>query len=148
MRAVGSIEALIRSLLATIPVDALLVDAAKLRSVKRVEFVVVCETDGTMVGVITKTGVVERIAHCPGSACTTTVAAAMSKDAQSCGARDALLEVLSRMRRFGLVRFPVIDGGFKPIGVLIALDALGVLLAHEAYEGSLVRDYVMGIGYH
>jgi CBS domain-containing protein len=72
----------------------------------------------------------------------------MSKDVKSCGPGDDLHEVLSRMRRFGFVRFPVVDCGFKPIGVVIARDALGVLLAEETYEGSLLRDYVTGIGYH
>jgi hypothetical protein len=35
----------------------------------------------------------------------------------------------------------------KPIGVLNAGDALQALLKEEEDEESLLRDYVMGIGY-
>ncbi|MCK0509638.1 CBS domain-containing protein (plasmid) [Aromatoleum buckelii] len=43
---------------------------------------------------------------------------------------------------------PVVDENYKPVGVINARDALRALMAEEEYEGTLLRDYVMGIGYH
>ena len=53
--------------LITIPADAFLTDAAKLLSNTHISLVVVCDPDGVMVGVITKTDIVRQIAHYEGS---------------------------------------------------------------------------------
>lgn len=51
------------------------------------------------------------------------------------------------MGKRGFVHVPVLDEHSEPSGVVNARDALGVLLEEEQYEESLLRDYVMGIGY-
>jgi predicted transcriptional regulator len=58
---VSSIDAVAHSRLATISVDAELVDVAKLLSYTQVSLVVVCDFEGAMVGVITKTDIVQQI---------------------------------------------------------------------------------------
>ena len=68
---VSSIDAVTRSRLITISANALLVDAAKLLSDTQISLIVVCNTDGAMVGVITKTDIVREIGRCGESACTT-----------------------------------------------------------------------------
>jgi hypothetical protein len=40
-----------------------------------------------------------------------------------------------------------VDDDLRPLGVINARDALLVLLEGSEYETSLMRDYVMGIGY-
>lgn len=52
---VSSIDAVARSRLQTISADATLVDASKLLSNTQIGLVVVCNADGAMVGVVTKT---------------------------------------------------------------------------------------------
>jgi len=51
------------------------------------------------------------------------------------------------MAKRGFVHIPVVDEHSKPLGVVNARDALRALLTAEKYEASLLRDYVMGIGY-
>ncbi len=53
--------------LITIRDDALLTDVAKPLSSRHISLVVVCNPDGVMVGVITKTDIVRQIAHYHGS---------------------------------------------------------------------------------
>lgn len=144
---VSSIEAVARSRLITVPVDALLRDVATLLSNTHISLVVVCETDGRMAGVITKTNVVRCIGHCAGSACTTLAASLMTRDVAFCHPADDLANVLAMMQARGFVHVPVIDQQAIPSGVLNARDALRELLTEEQYEESLLRDYVMGIGY-
>ena len=42
---------------------------------------------------------------------------------------------------------PVVDQDSRPIGLLHARDILQVLLKESEDEESMLRDYVMGIGY-
>lgn len=144
---VSSIDSVARSRLATVPADALLMDVAKLLSGAHIGLVIVCNPDGAMEGIITKTNIVERIGHCLGSACIAAAAEVMTRDVSCCHPSDCLSDVLSMMANRGFVHVPVIDGQSRPLGVVNARDALRALLVEEQYEESLLRDYVMGIGY-
>ena len=144
---VSSIDAVARSRLVTIRADALLVDVAKLLSDTQISLVVVCDSDGAMVGVITKTNIVQQIGRCGASGCTTAAADVMTRDVAYCRPTDSLSDVLSMMEKRGFVHIPVIDENSKPLGVVNARDALRALMAEEKYEASLLRNYVMGVGY-
>lgn len=71
----------------------------------------------------------------------------MTRDVAYCGPTDFLPDVLSMMEERGFVHVPVVDENAKPLGVVYARDALRALFAEEKYEESLLRDYVMGVGY-
>lgn len=134
--------------LITIRDDALLTEVAKLLSSTHVSLVVVCNPDGVMVGVITKTDIVRQIAHCRGLSCTMSAAAAMTRDLTYCHPSDMLKDVLSIMKERGVVHIPIVDQDSRPAGVVNARDALQALLVEADDEGLLLRDYIMGIGYH
>jgi CBS domain-containing protein len=132
----------------TIQAGALLTDAAKLLCDTHRSLLVVCNPDGVMVGVITKTDIVRQIANCEGSRCTTAAETVMTRDVTYCHPNDSLHDVLSKMKERGFVHVPIVDQGFNPLGVINARDALQVLLGDVEYDVSFLRDYVMGIGYH
>ena len=71
----------------------------------------------------------------------------MTRDVAYCRPTDTLPDVLSMMERRGFIHIPVVDEKSKPQGVMNARDALRALMAEGNYELSLLRDYVMGIGY-
>jgi CBS domain-containing protein len=132
----------------TIQAGALLTDAAKLLCDTHKALLIVCNSDGAMIGVISKTDIVRQIAHCEGSRCTTPAEAVMTRDVTSCHPDDPLHDVLSKMKERGFVHVPIVDQESKPIGVINARDALQVLLGDVEYDVSFLRDYIMGIGYH
>ena len=132
----------------TIQAGAFLTDAAKLLCETHRSLLVVCNPDGVMVGIISKTDIVRQIAHCEGSRCTTPAKAVMTRDVTYCHSGDPLHDVLSKMKERGFVHVPIVDQESKPIGVINARDALQVLLGDVEYDVSFLRDYVMGIGYH
>lgn len=144
---VSGIDATTRSRLVTVGVDTLLVEVAKLLSDTQISLVVVCDPNGAMVGIITKTNIVQQIGHCRGTGCTRAAAELMVRDVTYCRPSDRLPDVLSMMAKRGFVHIPVVDDHSKPLGVMNARDALRALLAEEEYEDSLLRDYVMDIGY-
>jgi len=132
----------------TIQAGALLTDAAKLLCDTHKALLVVCNPDGVMVGVITKTDIVRQIAHCEGSRCTTAAEAVMTRDVTFCRPSDSLHDVLSKMKERGFVHVPMVDQETKPVGVINARDALQVILGDVEYDVSFLRDYIMGIGCH
>jgi CBS domain-containing protein len=113
-----------RERLITIRDNALLVEAAKLLGDRQTNLVVVCNDDGAMVGVVTKTDVVRRISSCLGSGCTTAVATVMTQDVTYCRPDDLLEDIWSIMKERSLLHIPIVGQDFKPLGVINARDAL------------------------
>ncbi len=137
-----------RKRLITIGSEALLVEAAGAMSEPDAELVVVCDTDGRAVGVITKGDVVRRITHCQGSACRVASAGVMTREVVSCRPDDHVTDVWSRMMQHRLRHLPVVDDQSRPLGVVNARDVLQALLASAGNETDLLRDYVMSAGFH
>lgn len=73
---------------------------------------------------------------------------AMTRDLTYCHPSDALQGVLSIMKERGVVHIPIVEQDFRPVGAVNARDALQALLVEADDEGLLLRDYIMGIGYH
>lgn len=137
-----------RERLVTVRDDAPLMEAARLLDGGHINLVVVCNKNGGMVGIITRTDVVRQMSLCQGCACAVPVATVMTKDVTYCRPGDSLHDVWSTMKERKLLHVPIVGENFVPLGVINARDALLLLLEGAEYEGSLLRDYVMGIGYH
>jgi CBS domain-containing protein len=135
-----------RQRLVTIADDAPLMQAAKLLQ-PGTELVIVCDSAGLLAGVITKTDIVAQISHCQGASCITAASAVMTREVLICGPKDLLRDVWERMKARGLKNVPVVDQDSRPLGLLHARDILQVLLGESENEDSMLRDYVMGVGY-
>lgn len=136
-----------RERLITIRDSALLLEAASLLGDRHANLVVVCDDDGAMVGVVTKTDVIRRISCCHGSGCTAAVATVMTQDVIYCHPDDLLQNIWSIMKERILLNIPIVGQSLRPLGVITARDTLFALLGEAEHEESLLRDYVMGIGY-
>jgi CBS domain-containing protein len=124
-----------------------LIEAAKLLRAGT-DIVVVCDVAGRLVGVITKTDVVGQISHCLGASCVTPASLVMARNVVTCSPGDWLHQVWTIMKQRRLKNIPVTDTDARPVGVLNARDALEVLLGEAENEETILRDYVMGVGYH
>ena len=133
--------------LVTVKADALLIDAAKLLNGPRQNLLVVCDDRGKMTGVITKTDVVSRISQCTGCSCMMAASHVMTREVTFCRPSDRLHDVWSMVKQRGLKNIPIVDRDTVPLGVLNARDMVRVLLEDTEHEESLLRDYVIGIGY-
>lgn len=143
---VETLMAAARARLVTVAGDAPLIEAAKLLRAGT-DLVIVCGTEGFLAGVITKGDVVNQISHCLGISCTTAASLVMTRDVVVCQPGDWLNEVWAKMKEHGLKNVPVTDPDCRPMGVLNARDALQMLLKEVENEESLLRDYVMCVGY-
>lgn len=136
-----------RDRLVTIGENAPLTEAAELLFEPSCRMVVVCDPANVMMGVITRTDIIRKIRRCQGCACATPCMMTMTRQVIACRPNDRLADMWAVMKDKQLRSIPVIDPRRRPIGLLSARDALDTLLAAVEYEGSLLRDYVMGVGY-
>jgi signal-transduction protein with cAMP-binding, CBS, and nucleotidyltransferase domain len=132
--------------LVTIAEDAPLVDAARFLSTGT-DLVIVCNPTGSLAGIITKTNVIKHVSAAGEHGCGIAASAAMTRDVVLCRPGDLLRDVWARMKERGLKNIPVVDQDSRPLGVLHARDILQVLLKESKDEESMLRDYVMGVGY-
>lgn len=132
----------------TLADDAQLIEAAALLRHADNDIVIVCDGGGVLAGVITKTDVVAQISHCQGCSCKATARSVMTRDVVTCQLGDQMAVVWASMKDRGLKNLPVVDEHFRPVGVLNARDALQALMQEVENEESLLRDYVMCVGYH
>jgi CBS domain-containing protein len=144
---VASILSVARDRLVTIQADALLTEAAELLCGTHRALLVVCDSRGTMTGVITKTDVVRQVARCHGNLSDVRIADVMTTLVTYCKQGDSLHDVLALMHLRDFVHIPIIDQESRPYGVVNARDALQALLGEVEDEEQLLRAYVMGVGY-
>jgi CBS domain-containing protein len=139
-----------RDRLVTVRDDSLLSEAARFLDGRHINLVVVCDKGGAMTGIVTRTDVVRQIGLFlgKGCGCTVPVAAAMIRDVIYCRPDDLLRDVWSTMKERKLLHVPIVGKDFRPLGVINARDAFLLLLEASEHEGALLREYVMGIGYH
>ena len=135
-----------REKLVTIADGAPLTEAANFLH-KGTDLAIVCDSAGLVAGVITKTDVVGQMGRCQGANCTMAASLAMTRDVVVCRPGDLIQDVWKRMKERKLKNIPVVDRNSRPVGVLHARDILQVLLEESQDEESMLRDYVMGIGY-
>ena len=138
----------VRKRLVTLADDAQLIEAAKLLREAGTDIVVVCDRDGMLAGVITKTDVVAQISHCQGGSCRTAASSVMNRDVVTCQPGDHMDIVWAEMKARSIKNLPVIDVDSRPVGVFNARDALQALMQEVENEESLLRDYVQCVGYH
>lgn len=71
----------------------------------------------------------------------------MTRNVTYCHPGDSLHDVLSKMKMSGFVHIPIVDQDSRPCGVINSRDALQFILRDVEYDISLLRDYVMSVGY-
>lgn len=135
-----------RQRLCCIEAGATLLQAARLLE-RDNDMLVVCNSDGRMAGVLTKSDAVRQIGICTGASCTSPVIDAMTRDVTTAMANGQLRDVWDVMKARGLKNIPVIDADRKPLGVLNARDVLQNLWQEVQHEEDLLFNYVMNVGY-
>ena len=109
--------------------------------------VVVCDSDGIAVGVISSGHVLDALATAGVDAVGFNAGAIMTKPLLTCHVDEYLQQVWAVMTSRTLQCAPILDDGGRAQGVLHARDVAIALIDEVNYEEVLLRDYVMGVGY-
>jgi CBS domain-containing protein len=133
--------------LSTVALDAVLTEAAIALCETHRALIVVCDDNGALAGVLTKTDVVRHVARSPEVRGNVGIESVMTRDVTCCRASHALDEVLGLMSEKGFIHIPVVDQNGRPLGVVNARDVLQALLQRLQREELLLRAYIIGVGY-
>jgi len=111
------------------------------------EMLVVCDGNGPMTGILTRSDVVRQIGVCTGASCTAPISHALTREIITASPKDDLKKAWQLMQDRRLKNLPVIDSDCRPLGVLNARDVLERLWDEVRHEEELLFNYVMNIGY-
>jgi CBS domain-containing protein len=133
--------------LAVLSVEASLFDAARILRNRDTPLVVVCDSDGIAVGVISSDHVLNVLATAGVDAMGFNAGAIMTKPLLTCHVDEYLQQVWAVMNSRILPCAPILDDNGRVQGILHARDVAIALIGEVNYEEVLLRDYVMGVGY-
>ena len=133
--------------LALLRPEASLFDAARILANRDTPLVVVCDSTGIALGVISSSHVIKVLATAGVDALGFNAGAIMTEPVLSCHVDEALQQVWAVMNSRTLPCAPILDDDGRAQGVVHARDVAIALLDEVNYEEVLLRDYVMGVGY-
>jgi CBS domain-containing protein len=133
--------------LATISSDAGICEAAAVLMNPDTPLVVVCDSGGVALGVISRGDVIKVLASARAEAHMARADQVMSRRLLSCSIQQPLQQVWESMNGRSVRCVPILDADGRPQGVLHARDLATALLEEVTNEELLLRDYVLGIGY-
>ena len=136
-----------RKRLAVLSREASLFDAARILANRDTPLIIVCDSDGVAVGVISSNHIINVLATAGVDALGFNAGAIMTKPLLSCHVDETLQQVWAVMNSRTLPCAPILDDDGRAQGVLHARDVAIALLDEVNYEELLLRDYVMGVGY-
>ena len=109
--------------------------------------VVVCDSEGIAVGVVSKSDIIRAVARAHADAVKMTAGDLMTRSMLSCHMSQTLQGVWDTMSARSVRSVPVLDDSGRPQGVVHARDLARALLNEVGEEELLLRNYVLGIGY-
>jgi CBS domain-containing protein len=136
-----------RKRLAVLEREALVTDAAAILANPNTPLIVVCDSEGLAVGVVSKSNIIRALAGGKGEAVKMNTGDVMTHSVVSCHVEQDLQRVWDAMNTSSLRSMPVIDDSGRPQGIVHARDLARALLEEVDEEELLLRDYVLGIGY-
>jgi CBS domain-containing protein len=136
-----------RRRLAVLSQKALVSEAAEILTNPNTPLVVVCDSDGITVGVLSRTDIIKVLAGARVDAVKMNTGAIMTNPVLSCHVDQTLQRVWANMNARSLRCVPILDDSGRPHGVVHARDLVCALLEEVKEEEALLRDYVLGVGY-
>ena len=144
---VSDMEAVARSRLLKVSPNSSLIEVAALLSSAQISVVVVADAAGAALGTITETDLVRQLGLGQADFFATRAGDVMSRVFVACAPGDLLSDVLATMHERGLIHVLLVGSNHQLLGIVNARDGLRALLAAGNHQESLLRNYVMGIGY-
>jgi CBS domain-containing protein len=136
-----------RKRLAVLDREALVAEAAAILANPNTPLIVVCDSEGIAIGVVSKSNIIRALAGGKPDAVKMNTADVMTNPVLSCHVEQALQRVWDTMNTRSVRSIPVLDDSGRPQGIVHARDLARTLLEEVDEEELLLRDYVLGIGY-
>ena len=136
-----------RKRLAMVSREAPVSRAAEILAEPNTPLVVVCDSEGVAVGVISGSDIVKALARSGADAHQLHSSSIMTRSILSCHVDQSLQKVWEALNERSIRAVPVFDDSGRPLGVVHARDLARALIDEANEEEGLLRDYVLGVGY-
>ncbi len=118
-------------------------DAVNVLRDKRIGALVVTNTDGALVGILSERDIVRKLADTPGETLPKKVEEIMTKKIETCTEDEPVISVLSRMSNGRFRHMPVLDGE-KLIGMITIGDVVNFRLNQLEFEALQLKQLIVG----
>jgi CBS domain-containing protein len=125
----------------TAPPDTSLFEIAELLSEHRIGCIVIAESDGKVIGIVSERDIVREIAKVGASVLKEPVESYMTTSVVSCRESDTMDRLMGEMTAHRFRHMPVVDRG-RLIGLVSIGDAVRMVIAEAEMEAAAMREYI------
>lgn len=123
--------------------DDTLHDAVNVLRDKRIGALVVTDSAGALVGILSERDIVRKLADTPGETLPKKVSEIMTTKIETCTEDESIISVLSRMSNGRFRHMPVVDGG-KLVGMITIGDVVNFRLNQLEHEALQLKQLIVG----
>lgn len=123
--------------------DATLRQAVEALRDRRIGALLVTNTAGALVGILSERDIVRKLADTPGQTLPQLVEDVMTKEVETCSPGETLISVLKRMTAGRFRHMPVVDGD-KLLGMITIGDVINYRLAELEHETLQLKQLIVG----
>jgi CBS domain-containing protein len=125
----------------TLPETGTLADAVDLLNRHNIGAVVITNTGGSIVGILSERDIVRRIGKDAATALTLTIGDCMTRGVVTCRRDTTIAEVMERMTRLRIRHMPVADGE-DLVGIVSIGDVVKHKIEEAEREAADLREYI------
>ena len=125
----------------TAPPDTSLFEIAELLSANRIGCIVIAESDGKVIGIVSERDIVREIAKVGAAVLKEPVEAYMTKSVVSCRESDTMDRLMGEMTAHRFRHMPVVDRGHL-VGLVSIGDVVRMRIAETEMEAAAMREYI------
>jgi CBS domain-containing protein len=125
----------------TLPEAGTLGDAVALLNRHNIGAVVITDSGGEIVGILSERDIVRRLGSDPAGALALRIGDCMTRGVVTCTRQTSIAEVMERMTRHRIRHMPVADGR-ELIGIVSIGDVVKLKIEEAEHEAEVLREYI------
>ncbi|UJW86798.1 CBS domain-containing protein [Devosia sp. SL43] len=125
----------------TLPESGSLGDAVALLNRHNIGAVVITDTGGTIVGILSERDIVRRLGTDPATALALRIGDCMTRGVVTCTRQTPIADVMERMTRHRIRHMPVAEGD-QLIGIVSIGDVVKLKIEQAEHEAEVLREYI------
>ncbi|QDZ10938.1 CBS domain-containing protein [Devosia ginsengisoli] len=125
----------------TLPETDTLADAVRLLNAHNIGAVVITDTGGAIIGILSERDIIRRLGKDPTGALSLTIAKAMTRGVVTCTRDTNIAEVMERMTSLRIRHMPVAETG-ELIGIVSIGDVVKFKIQEAEREAEVLREYI------
>lgn len=125
----------------TLPETDTLADAVAMLNAHNIGAVVVTDSAGAIVGILSERDIVRQLGKNPSGALSLQIGQCMTRGVVTCGRATDLAEVMERMTRLRIRHMPVAEEN-RLVGIVSIGDVVKYKIEEAEHEAEVLREYI------